>query len=176
MPLDGLDILYDILDNLPPVMLEAAERGVRKALMLPVAEAKMLAQPISLQVARSITSIVTIEGDKVDGKMVVGSEIGPYVEFGTGPVGQASDNGKAQGIATYSIGPWKSKRRLKSGEVRVYERDGWVYKDVKTGRFVFTRGQPARPYAYPAWKNNERKMLEVVAAETGKIGGDLDGA
>jgi len=173
MPLEGLDDLREVLDRLPDVMLGAAERGVAKALKLPQAEAKMLAQSISSQMAGSIVTVVLRVAGKVTGHVVVGSEIGTYAEFGTGPVGQASNNGKAPGKATYSIGPWKHKRRLKSGEIREYARDGWVYKDPKTGKFRFTRGQPARPYLYPAWKSNEKRMIQAVAEESGKIGGEL---
>lgn len=87
------------------------------------------------------TAIEHREGG-TQGIVYTNKEYAPYVEFGTGPVGQAQHAG---------IDP----------DVNVsYRQTPWVYKSKKDGNFYYTRGQPARPYMYPALKNNEKRVIK----------------
>ena len=89
----------------------------------------------------SIHTDVTHQDGGTQGVVYTNKAYGPYVELGTGPVGQADHAG---------ISP----------EVSIsYRQTGWTYYDKRNGQFVRTQGQPARPYMYPALKNNEQKVI-----------------
>lgn len=89
----------------------------------------------------SIHTNVTHERGGTQGVVYTNKQYAPYVEFGTGPVGQANHSG---------ISP----------HVHVsYRQDPWVYRDKKSGNFYRTSGQPARPFMYPALKNNEKNIV-----------------
>ena len=69
-----------------------------------------------------------------------------YVEFGTGPVGQANHSG---------ISPAFSP---------AYVQEGWVWPDTEGG-FHYTEGQPAQPFMYPAMKSMEDHVTKGIAAD-----------
>lgn len=80
------------------------------------------------------------------GEVYSGAPHGIYVEMGTGPKGEANHAG---------VNPeWAAGV--------TYRPNGWVYP-TKDGEFRFTRGMPARPFMYPAFKANEQKAREEVA-------------
>ena len=66
-----------------------------------------------------------------------------YVEFGTGPIGEAS-----------------IKKFIPEGMNLTYRDIGWVYS--KDGLFRFTNGQPARPFFYPPIINNRSRISKKV--------------
>ena len=107
------------------------------------------------ELRNSIHTAVTHESGGIQGVVYTNKEYAPYVEFGTGPVGQANHSG---------IDP----------DVNIsYRQDSWVYKDKKTGNFYRTSGQPARPFMYPALKNSEKNIIrgfrEDVEKEIQKV-------
>lgn len=107
------------------------------------------------ELRNSIHTDVTHQNGGTQGVVYTNKAYAQYVEFGTGPVGQADHAG---------ISP----------EVRVsYRQTGWIYYDKRSGQFVRTQGQPARPYMYPALKNNEKKIIrgfrESVDKEIEKV-------
>ena len=74
----------------------------------------------------------------------------PYVEFGTGPVGEANHAGISPNVPV------------------AYRQDGWVWQDEEGG-FHSTEGQPAQPFMYPALKSMEKHVIKA-------IGNDLQAA
>lgn len=66
-----------------------------------------------------------------------------FVEFGTGPIGEASPKG-----------------HVPEGIELVYRDIGWVYE--KDGRFIYTEGQPARPFFYSSILNNKKVIEQYV--------------
>lgn len=103
-------------------------------------EAKSLCPVDTGQLRNSIESEVEVKGNKITGVVSTNCEYAPYVEFGTGIVGEAT---RPQGA-----------RRI------TYRPDGWWYYDEETKQFIYTIGQPAQPYLYPALKNNEEEIGE----------------
>ena len=59
-----------------------------------------------------------------------------YIEFGTGPKGQANHSGISPNVPV------------------TYTQHSWVYHSEDYG-FVTTSGQPAQPFLYPASKASE---------------------
>lgn len=86
----------------------------------------------------------------------------PYVEFGTGPKGQANHAGISPNVpVAYSQSPWWiHESQIDKGLAEKYH---WFYIDTKDGRFYQCNGQPARPFMYPALKNNEEKITRLIA-------------
>jgi len=141
--LEGLGTTLTMLDGLKAEIIEAAAAGLRKGLKRTVKEAKALCTVDTGGLRNSITDIVTVEGNTVDGQVVATAEHAVYVEMGTGPVGEANHAGIASVPVTYSP-------------------KGWTYKDPKTGEFIHTRGQAAQPYMYPAYKLTKDLVVQDV--------------
>ena len=92
------------------------------------------------ELRRSILGKVEVQAAKVVGTVYTNKEYAPYVEFGTGPTGEADHAG---------ISP----------EVSVaYSQKGWSYQD-NDGEWHYTNGQAAQPYMYPALKSMERVVM-----------------
>ena len=84
------------------------------------------------------------------GKVFTNKEHGIYVVLGTGPKGEASHNGISPEIKP------------------IYSPSGWVYYDVDKQKFIFTNGQPARPFMYPALHENRDKLSKFIQSKVQK--------
>lgn len=91
----------------------------------------------------SIKTMVQQDGDATIGVVYTNKEYAPYVEFGTGPVGQANHSGISPNVAV------------------AYVQEGWVWPD-KEGGFHYTEGQPAQPFMYPALKTMEKRVIAAI--------------
>lgn len=125
---------------------DAVEKAVLRELKRVQADAKRLAPVETGHLRMSITTDVKCDtnGDIIG---AVGSnlEYAAAVEFGSGPVGEANPRALPEGVSP------------------AYRKDGWTYFDKKTNRFVSTKGQPARPFLYPAFKQNESRVKDNIA-------------
>lgn len=90
-----------------------------------------------------------------------------FIEFGTGPRGQANHKGISPNVAvSYSQSPWWIHES--QIERRVAEKYKFFYIDTPEGRFYQCSGQPAKPYLYPALKNNVDEVMEIIRKEIEK--------
>lgn len=87
----------------------------------------------------SIHDYTEVHGEEIEGGAATSVGYAPFVEFGTGPVGDQEGHPLD--------GPLGITRRS----------TGWTY--YKDGKFIHTKGQPAQPYMYPAMKQNEEEIL-----------------
>ena len=78
------------------------------------------------------------------GVIYTNKEHGIYVEFGTGPVGELSHIGISP-----EVNP-------------MYSPKGWTYYDKDKKQFFYTKGQPARPFLYPALHDNKDKIKKFI--------------
>lgn len=80
-----------------------------------------------------------------------------FVEFGTGPIGQANHAGISPNVPA------------------AYTQEAWVWMDDEGG-FHNTKGQPAQPFMYPALKSMEKQVVKAIKrdlqAEIRKAGGN----
>lgn len=115
-----------------------------------------------------------VEGDSIRaiGTCWTNKAYAPYVEFGTGPKGQADHAGISPDVTpVYMQSPWW----IHESQVdrRVAEKYRWFYIDTPEGRFYQCTGQPAHPFMYPALHDNEDKILSNMTAsfraEIGKV-------
>jgi HK97 gp10 family phage protein len=139
----NMDSLLKKLDRLGGDTKNAIVRAMKTTLQSAEGDAK--ANSMYGSVRTSIKSEHKVEPDKIEGKVFTNLPHAVFIEFGTGPVGAANHSG---------ISP----------EVPVtYTQHPWVYHSEDYG-FVTTSGQPARPFLYPAAKENE----SVFEGETRK--------
>lgn len=95
------------------------------------------------ELRRSIVGAVKKKKNSVRGVVYTNKSYAPYVEFGTGPTGE-------------------KKHKKVSPEVNVtYSQKGWSYKD-DDGKWIYTNGQAAQPFMYPALKSQEKRVTRNI--------------
>lgn len=147
MKIEGLDRLYRKIARLHNIdikpIIEDATIRVRD-------EAKMRVPVDTGELQNSIDYNVDISAKGFIGKVFTNKEHGLYVELGTGPKGEASHIGISPEIKP------------------IYSPSGWVYYDVDKQKFIFTNGQPARPFMYPALHENREKISKFIQSRVQK--------
>lgn len=106
-----------------------------------------------------------VEGDtsRAVGTCWTNRAYAPYVEFGTGPKGQADHAGISPEVTpVYTQAPWW----IHESQIdrRTAEKYRWFYIDTPQGRFYQCTGQPAHPFLFPALHDNEDKILKNMKA------------
>ncbi len=123
---------------------EIVRKAVLKGAEFIRREAVLLCPVDSGELRNSIMCMVEQNNHETVGTVYTNKEYAPYVEFGTGPVGAANH---------FGISPEATP---------TYRQSGWGYYDDKNESWLYTNGQPARPFMYPALKNNEEKATEMI--------------
>lgn len=158
------------LDKLGGDSSNAFEKGIEHGGKLVLREAKALVSPIMQtgDLHNSLKLRVENKGTKAKGVVYTNLEYAPYVEFGTGPIGE-----EMGGIAP------ELKAKIK------YKEDGWYipgdeiedevaelyhFRKVTIGGqvFYYSEGQPAQPYMYPALHDNKHKVKESISRQLRK--------
>lgn len=158
MKIEGLDALIAKLDSLGGNV----DKVCRKAMV--ISTQKVLATatescPKKLgQLRASLCLMVNPEDGEIKGMVGTNLEYAPYVEFGTGYVGDEHPHPQDAELGITRSHPVREYKD-KNGNVRQVK--GWVYKDKIKGKFYFTRGQPARPFLYPALQKNRENITEI---------------
>lgn len=85
----------------------------------------------------------------------------PYVEFGTGPKGAANHAGISPEVTpTYRMDAWWiHEDDLPPSAKATYN---WFVIDTPNGRFYRSSGQAAQPFLYPALKDNEDVVMDIL--------------
>lgn len=166
--IQGLDRLMKKYNTLAQgVAGQGLERAVGAAAQLVKAEAKLLCPVSDGELRGSISSKVGTEGDKVIGAVYTNKAYGPFVEFGTGPIGEANHSGISPLVnPSYSQEPWWIHESQIDAETA--EKYGWFSIDTKQGRFYRSSGQAAQPFLYPALKNNEERVTRNIANDVSR--------
>ena len=119
------------------------------------ADAKRLAPGNNGELRNSIKTRVKMDGDKVIGEVYTNLHYAPYVEFGTGPKGQASHSGISPEVSvSYRSSPWY----VHEDQINV-----GPYRFQKIGEFYKMYGQPAQPYLYPALRDNQERVSKNIS-------------
>ena len=136
----NVDRLAKRFDNIAKMELSDT---MNKATALVHGQAKALAPVNKGQLAGSIHMKVAKKNNSVEGRVYTNVEYAPFVEFGTGI--------KGNGTYPYDV----------EGLSLEYKDKGWAYFDEDTGKWIYTKGQEARPYMYPALKENEKTIKKM---------------
>lgn len=123
-----------------------AEKGLARGLLLIEGTARKLTptSPSGGNLKSSITHTVNKVSGGIEGIVGTNVHYAPYVEFGTGPVGQAN------------------KPELPPNLNIEYRQTGWVYYSVDKEQFFYTRGMAAQPFLYPAYKQHKNDVILVI--------------
>ena len=134
------------------IVLRAVHNATKKVVQ---ADAKRLAPGNNGELRNSIKTRVKMDGDKVIGEVYTNLHYAPYVEFGTGPKGQASHSGISPEVSvSYRSSPWY---------VHEDQIDIGPYHFQKIGEFYKMYGQPAQPYLYPALRDNQERVSKNIS-------------
>lgn len=145
--MDDIDRICANLRHMADDIVKAVEKQMRAETKRIQADAKRLAPVGTGQLRNSVTADVARDAATGDIVGTVGTNVAHamFNELGTGPAGAAS------------------QKDMPAGAAPKYRKNGWTYKDPKTGRFIHTEGLPARPFLYPAYKQNEARVKENIA-------------
>ena len=113
-----------------------------KATNLVHGQAKLLALVDTGNLSGSIHQEVKEVNKNIEGRVYTNLEYAPYVEFGTGI--------KGNGTYPYDI----------EGLNLSYRDSPWCYYN-KDDELIWTKGQEAQPYMYPALKMHEKTIREL---------------
>ena len=145
--LTGLKGVLDRLSGLQTDnLIKEVRIGLQSGLNDIAGEAKMLCPVDTGQLRNSIKTRIRQEGAELVGEVYTAAEHARYVELGTGPRGEANHEGIDPEIAAKVT----------------YSPKGWTYRN-KDGEFRHTKGMPARPFLYPAYKSQRGKVYRNVA-------------
>lgn len=140
-------------------------QGIRDAGNFILSAAKLKCSGFRLtsgELRTSLGMVVQNDKDGVFAHIGTNKEYAPYVEFGTGPTGAARHNGISPDVdPVYRLTPWWIHESMVDPEVPLVYN--WSYRDTDQGRFYHVSGQPAHPYLYPAFADNEKTIKDIIA-------------
>ena len=112
----------------------------------------------------SINTKVEQEAGTTIGSVYTNKEYAAYVEFGTGPAGQADHAGISPNVpVTYRQDPWWFPGdKVNPSDAEKYH---WPKSSNEDQTFYYTDGQPAQPFMYPAMKTMEKHVVKGLAAD-----------
>lgn len=138
------------------------KQGITKGISFVQERAKGECPAHDGELRESIFTAVEENGDSVRGICFTNKKYGPYVEFGTGPRGQESHEGISPDVTVaYTQSPWWIHESQIDRSTAEYYR--FFYVDTPEGRFYQCTGQAAHPYMYPALKNSEKNIVQIMA-------------
>jgi len=144
--------------------IASVKRAVTRSLDLIQADAVANA-PVNLgQLRSTIFTAVDENGQQISGTVYTDTEHSWYVEFGTGPVGAANHDGVSPDVpVAYRMTGWLIPGdAISEADALKYQFKKITFKDGSV--WYATNGQPAQPFMYPAFMNNE-KNIEVIFNE-----------
>lgn len=120
------------------------KKTMSKAVTIVHGQAKSLVPPNGTgALAGSIRMDVKKLPNGYEGRVYTNLKYAMYVEFGTGVKGNGTYPYKLEGINL------------------TYKNKGWCYWSDKEDKWIYTTGQIAQPYMYPALKNNEKYIKKL---------------
>lgn len=168
----GLDKLMKKYGDLQDVVDHGMKKAVGQGVKIAQAGAVLMCPVNDGELRQSIKTRVEVEADKVIGTVYTNKKYAPYVEFGTGPKGEADHAGISPEFSpAYSQSPWWIHESQVDAETA--EKYHWFSIDTAQGRFYQSSGQAAQPFMYPGLKDNEdiicRKVNGILSAELRKV-------
>lgn len=158
--INGMDSLIERIRQYENVSLQ---RAVGEAIGYVQAVAKENCPVNDGELRSSIFTMVETEsgGLSVRGTCYTNKAYAAFVEFGTGPKGQENHNGISPNVAVaYTQSPWWIHES--QIDKAVAEKYHWFSLDTPEGTFYQCTGQAAQPYMYPALKNNEERVVQII--------------
>lgn len=109
------------------------------------------------------------QGNSIESEIYTNSEYGVYVEFGTGPTGQANHNGISPDIdPVYSQSGWMIPADAMSPDDAEQYGFGIARKNGEIIGY-YTKGQVAQPFMYPALNDLRDSITENLQRDFEEI-------
>lgn len=126
--------------------------------------AKLLCPVNHGELRNSIKTSIEMTSDHIMASTFTNKEYASYVEFGTGPIGQANHEGISPDfVPSYSQHGWGIPAdKVDPADAQMYK---WPKRKYNGKEYYMTSGQPAQPFMYPALKGNEGKVKKTLAAK-----------
>ncbi|MCL6456919.1 MAG: HK97 gp10 family phage protein [Gorillibacterium sp.] len=161
----NLDRLIRKLDSLGGNVQHELRIGTLQATKLVQGDAKDLASTDQGRLRNSIQAEVKeLDAETIQGRISTNVEHAAYVEFGTGPVGQANNGDLPPDIRskiTYKQdGWWIHESQIDAATAEKYH---FFKIETDSGVFYYTRGMPAKPFMYPAIKGRRKDVPKIIA-------------
>lgn len=138
---------FEQLGAMDPVVYKAVKKQAEAVRGVAVKLCPVYSGPWSFvprgELRGSIYTKAEQEADAVTGTVYTDAPQAAFVEFGTGPVGQADHAGISPNVPV------------------AYTQEQWVWADEEGG-FHTTGGQPAQPFMYPALKSMEKQVVRAI--------------
>lgn len=122
--------------------------------------AKLLVSTNTGGLKNSIFSKIEDKGKEINAIIETNSDHAMYVEFGTGPKGQENHEGISPNITpVYTSHGWIIPvTAISTSDAERYHMIPYIVQGTVFG--YFTQGQAAKPFMYPALKNNEKIIIK----------------
>lgn len=142
--IEGLESLLNKLKQMKGSVDEALKQGISAGCLLVVKDAKLNVKTSTDALRESINHEVSVGEKSIVGTIGTNFKYAPYVELGTGPVGEAN------------------KPEIAAKKNITYRNTPWVYYSEEMQSFFTTSGQPGIPFMYPALINNQEQIKLIV--------------
>lgn len=163
--LDNLLSKFSKLGDVPESVLRAS---VAREIAYVQAKARLGAPGKTGELKNSIHIQTEVIAGGVRGTCFTNKGYAAYVEFGTGPNGEAMHAGISPAVTpAYVQHGWMIPAKAMSREEAEDYGLGVVEKSGKVLGYL-TNGQQARPYMYPALKDSEDIIIKNIAADIKK--------
>lgn len=149
------ELLYKLASLEESIANDIVLKAVKRADLMVQEQARLLCPFETRNLRRSILTKETLKNSKVIGSVYTNLDYAQYVEFGTGPKGNNNHEGISPNITPrYSLTGWM----IPVGHISQSDAEKYHFIPVeKNGVIIgwYTMGQAAKPFLYPALKNNE---------------------
>ena len=162
----NLDKLLAKLDEIGMQAAPVVHLGVKRGLMIIKDRAKLKCEVDTGELRNSIHYSSRIKNTIAEGEVFTNNDHAAFEEFGTGPVGAKSPKDIPKSLhLTYKATGWWIHVGDKEGDISptTVKRHNLATVTTADGEtFVYTKGQPAKPYLYPALKESEKDVVKVM--------------
>lgn len=137
------------------------EKALQQGLKLIQADAKLNCPVNHSELRTSIRTMTERTVSGATGSVYTNKAHGVYVELGTGPKGEENHEGISPNIdVAYSQKPWF----VPVEEIDAADAAQYHFRKFAFGgkEFYKMEGQAAQPFLYPAMKNNEKLVNNVI--------------
>ncbi|GIP57910.1 HK97-gp10 family putative phage morphogenesis protein [Paenibacillus woosongensis] len=173
----NMDRLLRKINKLDGDVKKELRTGVGQATKLVQGDAKDNAAVNEGQLQNQIyEEVKDIDADTVQGRVYTNVGHAPYVEFGTGPVGEANNADLPpelrDKISYRQDGWWIHESQIDAATAEKYH---FFKIGTSDGDFYYTRGMVPQPFMYPAAQGRKEDVPKVIASHLRKAAHRLGG-
>lgn len=165
--IQGEKELLNKLMSMEPGIVECLYKQVAEETQKVRSRAVLLCPTNHSELKQKIFGKTNKTNDGVQGVVYTNVEYAQYVEFGTGPKGQANHEGISPAVKVrYALHGWAFPAEdIPASDAEKYH---WPKRTYEGKEYFLTSGQPAQPFMYPALKDYEETVKKNIKKATEK--------